>query len=124
MSLGDGGVVPIMAGLEGGGCRHLKTLSAYDGNMGPQGGHALAGPAMASGHLSCLQSFDVKENPGVGNEAMAEVIKGLRKRKCPQLRELNVGDTGVGIMAGQALVQALQDKGWPDREELRVVGSQ
>ena len=29
-SLGDNGVVPIMAGLEGGGCRHLKDLCVYN----------------------------------------------------------------------------------------------
>ena len=99
-SLG-GGVVPIMAGLEGGGCRHLKGLDIAGVGMGPQGGHALA-RALASGNLSCLEDINLGPNEMVGDHAVAEVIKGLRE--CHQLRELHVGHTGMGVMAGQALV--------------------
>ena len=116
-SIGDGGVVPIMAGLEMGGCPHLKVLYVNNVGMGPQGGLASA-RALVSGLLRCLQDFNVGQNENVGDEAMAEVIKGLRK--CHQLRELHLRETGMGVMAGQALVQALQDKAWPDLEMLSL----
>ena len=116
--LGDGGMVPIMDGLEAGGCRNLKTLDMRGVDMGPHGGHALA-DALYSGNIP-LQELRLGDNH-VEDEAMARVIKELRI--CHQLRHLVVRKTGAGISAGQVLVQALQHKDWPEVEKLDLSGN-
>ena len=88
--------------------------------MGPQGSHALA-RALASGNLSCLEYIWLGADKTVGDHVMMEVIKGLRG--CHQVREVAVIETGMGVVAGQALVQALQDKAWPALTSIRVKSS-
>lgn len=112
----DGFVAAMMTGVEAGGILRLKNLYLKYLGIGPQGGQALA-RALASGNLSFLEVIMLdgyKGEPGSpvpvpGDEAMVEVIKGLRQ--CAKIRLISLPWAGIGVGAGQVLLEALRD-GW------------
>lgn len=95
-----------MAGLEAGGCRHLKRLNVEKMCMGPRGGQAVA-RALASGYLSGLVCLDMSNSKDLGDEVMALVIRTLQA--CHQLQYLVLRETGMEQTAGQALVRGCQE---------------
>lgn len=106
-------IEPILAGLELGGCPHLKDLSTSTMRMNPEQQLAWC-RALASGHLSHLQTLTL---PGwVSNENMTEVVKALRG--CHQLRDLYANNAGISGTTGQVLVDALLGKSWPYMRKL------
>lgn len=91
-----------------------------DAGMGRQGGQALA-RALESGNLSQLQYlklYDWQSMRGgleVGDEAMAEVIKGMVR--CRQtVRWMHLSCTSLGQQLGRALLHVLRGGPWPGLE--------
>jgi Ran GTPase-activating protein (RanGAP) involved in mRNA processing and transport len=120
--LGDEGVVAIMGALGGGSCPGLKTLCLPFNGSGPVSGVAVAF-ALRSGHLSHLGFLSLAFNEPVGDHAVAQVIEALSGGRCPNPRSLGMRETGMGEEAGQALLQALRDKAWPQLARLDVASN-
>lgn len=127
-SLGDEGVVPIMAGLEGGGCPHLRELLLDSTGMGPQGGHALS-RALASGQMSRLERLELGPTQNfrepvlgrIGDEALARIAVAVGS--CRRLRILVLSDQNMGREAGLTLLQTLREGPWTYLEEVVLFGN-
>ena len=118
-SLGVEGMVPLAEALEAGGCPHLKRLMLPRVGLGPVGVVALA-RALSAGSLPDLREVNLHRNVAIGDQAMAKIIRSLGSGNCHYLTSLCASSTCMGEMAGEALVEALQDRAWPHLEALVV----
>ena len=88
--------------------------------MGHVGAGALIS-ALASQSLRHLANINVGYNDAIGDDAMAQIITTLGSGRYAHLRSISAFDTGMGQLAGQALVQVLRAEAWPDLEALGLL---
>lgn len=92
--------------LASGALHELQTLRLGKTGVGDEGLKALSALLAGNGCRS-LESLVVTGNPSIGSRGAIALARALGMKRCPLLRELELGAPGVGEAGKQALATAL-----------------
>jgi len=119
---GGPGLQAIMASLKGEAAHPLKWLCLSKAAMTSQAAASLA-DAFSSQSLPNLTRLHLKNNLGIGNDAMKSLFTGLL-RHCEDLEELDVLNTGMGKQAAEEFIKVLKKNPWPHLRNLSIGGKE